>query len=444
MPKITDKNNNVNAKEQESQLSLLEWAASVGNYKLINDLLQNYLERLLEDPINFKWAIYWAGQNNHGKALTELLTKDILEQLQNKSPKTFQDIEKQLNDWKKDNNITKAVKDIVTESLVTINELKYTAVLKQLSEQDQINQNDVDNLFEQARKLVTKEVVNKRSYNEYDSLLEYAASLNNTKTIKYVLKYHSNDLQPQILGNAIKCAATEGHNKALKLLLSDKNLLKEAKKEHSLNLRNAVCIVAIKGYDKTLKTLVSNDEVIKAIKSQSISNDLKDALTKKLMLNQDQADKIVKFSKKTFFQKMGTAITDIADGLKESGTQVMGIIKNKLSNKSEKKNTPEEKTVAPAEVTTNSDPTKSDAEIFKEMTEELKSQVNKKMPKGLKVAVGNNPQKKPKISLDPKTQKALQQMNETSDNTDEKDRTFTSVLTKQNIDKTPGRSPGNY
>lgn len=322
-----------------------------------------------------------------------------------------------------------------------ITDLTYQEVLyflSPLSDQQMNYSNKL--LFKQAIKLVNEYNVNTLETNDSFSLIGYAAGLNNIKTIKYLLKRHSNDLKPQNLSDAILAAAGKGHDKALKLLLSNKKILKQAIEEHSLDLCKVVYFSATtQDYNETLRILVSNDEVINAIKSQSTSNNLKDVLTNKLKLTEDQANKIVKFSKKTFFQKMGTAITDIADGLKESGTQVMGIIKNKLSNKSEKKDT-----VAPAVVTTNSDPTKSDNETFNQMTEDSKNMVKQKMSIISIFNTKNTTQAKPKISLDPKTQKALQQINKKPDDTEEKDITFTSAFQGKNTAKTPGRSAGNH
>jgi ankyrin repeat protein len=154
-----------------------------------------------------------------------------------------------------------------------IEELTYQEVLyflSPLSDQQMNYSNKL--LFKQAIKLVNEYNVNTLETNDSFSLTGYAAGLNNIKTIKYLLKRHSNDLQPQNLSDAILAAAEKGHDKALKLLLSNKKILKQAIEKHSLNLRQTVCFLAKNGYDKTLRILVSNDEVINAIKSQSTSN----------------------------------------------------------------------------------------------------------------------------------------------------------------------------
>jgi ankyrin repeat protein len=75
-------------------------------------------------------AIYYAAFWNHDKSLELLVTKNILEKLQKQSPKTLQEIEKNLNEREKAQHITPAVQKVVTEGLKNIKELKNRKTVK--------------------------------------------------------------------------------------------------------------------------------------------------------------------------------------------------------------------------------------------------------------------------------------------------------------------------
>jgi Trp operon repressor len=265
----------------------------------------------------------------------------------------------------------------------TFNNFEYSEILNQFLENN-LNSNEINQQFTKAIKLVNKGNVNIKDQNNIFSLLEYAARYDDTKTIKYLLKYHLNNIQPQILADTIKSVSTDEHDKTLKTLLNNKQFLDKVIAKHADSLTTAINDAITNNQQETLKILVSNDKIIKAIRSQSTPNDLYTALTTKFELDKETANLVVQtrnnvLKDRTFFQKIGTAITDITDGLKEAGTQVFNIIKNKVSNKSDRKNTNEQKTVAPAEVTTHNNTQQKPFDQDKEQAfNSLKENSNKK------------------------------------------------------------------
>jgi ankyrin repeat protein len=259
-----NKVNNDNVNKQDKGYRLLELAAKLGKDEIIQHLLTNHLESLKEEPEQLDWAIYWAADNGHHQALKLLVTKDILEQLRynsKESKEVFGTIKNGLTDFKNDEDagVSQEVKGIITQALATIEEInRYPEVLEDLealSNQEQLDQGEINKKFAEAINLANKNNVNYQQDNY--TLLELAAKLGNIDTVNYLLEKHLETLkeEPDQLGSSIYEAADNGHDKTLKLLVT-KDILKQLQKQSPKTLQE---------FEESLNDLKKHEDITPAV-----------------------------------------------------------------------------------------------------------------------------------------------------------------------------------